>query len=72
MPIADTSGLREYVTEEVLAAKLKISKRSLATYRARRLIPFLKIGKLIRFNPCDVEVALAELTVKTAQRSIGA
>lgn len=58
------SLLEAYITEDELAASLKISKRSLANYRARKVIPFLKIGRVIRFNPAAVNAALEQLVVK--------
>lgn len=59
-----TPLLEKYITEDELAQALNVSKRSIATYRAQRVIPFMKIGRQIRFNPGDVKTALAQLTVR--------
>jgi excisionase family DNA binding protein len=49
--------------EQAVAEMLGITRRHLRTLRSRRLIPFVKIGKSVRFDPNAVIAAVARLTV---------
>jgi excisionase family DNA binding protein len=51
------------LTAEDLARLLRVSLRTIRTLTSRRSIPFLRIGKSIRFRPADVQRALKSLTV---------
>ncbi|HZS19169.1 MAG TPA: hypothetical protein VFA51_14670 [Candidatus Udaeobacter sp.] len=56
-----TNGAEQPVTTRQLAAHLQITTRTLATYRAKRLIPFWKINpRNFRYRISDVEKALAK------------
>jgi hypothetical protein len=52
------------VTEKEQAEILGISWHHLINLRTKRLIPFVKLGKSIRYNPAEVEKALKKLTVE--------
>ena len=51
-------------TEPEEARRLSISRRHLVNMRNRRLIPYLRLGTSIRYNPDAVDKALQLLTVK--------
>ena len=53
-----------YTTEEELAKELRVSQRHLINLRNRRLIPFVRLGRLIRYNRAAVEKAIQKLTVQ--------
>jgi hypothetical protein len=55
---------RKFVTSEEILNQLGCSSRHLANLRARRLIPFFRLGRLIRYDPEAVARALAKLEVK--------
>jgi hypothetical protein len=42
---------------------LRVCRRQLFNWREQGLIPYLKIGKAVRFRLSDVEAALEELTI---------
>jgi hypothetical protein len=46
------------------AAQIRISLRHLQNLCNKRLIPFIKLGKSIRFDPVAVQKALQKLEVK--------
>ncbi|CEF48934.1 unnamed protein product [uncultured bacterium] len=54
---------RVFVTERELAKELRISLRHLINLRNRRLVPHIKLGRLIRYDRTAVEKALEKLTV---------
>lgn len=60
---APRSPLRRLEREETTAELLGISKRHLRTLRAQRLIPYIKLGRVVRFDPEQVARAVARLTV---------
>lgn len=43
------------------AAHLQVSPRHLFNLRKRGLIKFVKVGKLVRFRPQDIQDAIANL-----------
>jgi excisionase family DNA binding protein len=47
-----------------LAASCNITVRTVDHWMTKRLIPYLKIGKSVRFNKVAVEKALDRFTVK--------
>jgi excisionase family DNA binding protein len=55
---------QKYITEFELSEELRVSQRHLINLRNRRLIPHLKLGRLIRYDRAAVEKALEKLTVK--------
>ena len=56
--------LKYYNTEEELAKELRVSQRHLINLRNRRLIPFVRLGRLIRYDRRAVAKALDKLTVR--------
>jgi excisionase family DNA binding protein len=61
------SPLPQLVDETSMIVALNISRRHLAELRARRLIPFVKLGRSVRFNPTAVAAAIEQLTVRPRQ-----
>lgn len=53
------------LTEKEMAADIAVSWRGLAEFRKRRLVPFIKLGRLVRYNRADVFKALEKLTVRS-------
>jgi len=51
------------MTRQELAAFLGVSQRTIDSYIANRRIPYVKLGRLIRFRVTDVERALKRFTV---------
>ena len=49
--------------DKELAAELNISVRHVINLRQRRKIPFIRLGKSIRFDPAAVNRALQKLSV---------
>ena len=52
------------LTEKEQAEELQCSLRHLANLRKRRLIPYVRLGRSIRFDPAAVERALTKLSVR--------
>ena len=44
-------------------ARLSVSKRTLDSLMQRRLIPYIKIGRSVRFDPQDVEEVIRKRRV---------
>ena len=59
---ADTESIR-LLTEQKLAEHLMICRRQLYNWRMAGLIPYLKLGKAVRFRPTDVQAALEKFTI---------
>jgi hypothetical protein len=56
------NGIERPVTTRQLAHHLQLTDRTIANYRAQRLIPFWRINsRNIRYRLSDVERALAKL-----------
>jgi len=53
-PLLDVSGLAE---------RLGVTERFVRRLVAERRVPFLKLGKFVRFDPRDIESWLAEASV---------
>ena len=53
----------ELITEQELANHLKVCRRQLYNWRVAGLIPYLKLGKAVRFRLSDVEHVLQTLTI---------
>jgi hypothetical protein len=47
-----------------MASELQISLRHLINLRNQRQVPFMKLGRLIRYDRAAVEKALQKLSVK--------
>ena len=61
-PPSDTP--RHLFTDNELAAYLRVCRRQLYSWRMSGLIPYIKIGKAVRFRLSDVESALASKTIQ--------
>ena len=55
-------SLDHLATTEDVAKLARVSKRTVQTWYYRRLIPGIKIGRLLRFRLADVQKALARYT----------
>lgn len=56
---------RMLLTEKEMADSLAISWRGLSEFRKRRMIPVVRLGRAIRYNPSEVARALEKLTVRS-------
>jgi excisionase family DNA binding protein len=52
------------ITETEMAEQLSCCKRHLITLRQKRLIPHVRLGRLVRYNPEAVAKALEKLTIR--------
>lgn len=52
------------ITEKELAAMLSVSWRHVQNLRNRRLIPHVRLGRVVRYRVQDVEKALERLTIR--------
>jgi excisionase family DNA binding protein len=57
------------ITKDELGEFLKVSARTVDTYIATRRIPYIKIGRLVRFKLADVEKALSRYTIEEVRLS---
>ena len=55
---------QQLYTAKELAVYLRVCRRQLYTWRMSGLIPYIKIGKAVRFRLADVEAVLATLTIQ--------
>ena len=55
----------QLLTERQLCEWLNVSKRNLFCWRMVGLIPYIKIGRAVRFRVADVERVLSTLTIGT-------
>lgn len=56
--------MKELITEEEQARQLHCSQRHLIRMRNRRMIPYVKLGRMIRYDPMKVAAAIEKLTIK--------
>ncbi len=56
--------MEQLLKEKLMAEQLRISSRTLRGWRARRLVPSIRIGKIIFYSPQDVVAALKERTIE--------
>jgi excisionase family DNA binding protein len=54
----------QLMTEKEVCAWLNTSKRNLFCWRTAKLIPFIKIGRAVRFRAADVQRALDSMTIQ--------
>ena len=52
------------ISEKAQAELLGCSLRHLVNMRNRRLIPYVRLGKLVRYDPAEVERAIQKLTIR--------
>ena len=50
--------MKQKVREKVIAELLGVSERTVRNWRASRIIPYTKVGRVILFDPESVERAL--------------
>jgi hypothetical protein len=62
-PRPSTTDSIRLLTEHKLSEHLMICRRQLYNWRMAGLIPYLKIGKAVRFRPADVQAALEKFTI---------
>lgn len=55
---------KQLLTNKELAQVLGCSWRHVMTLKDKRLIPYVQLGRLVRYNAQDVLKALGKLTVK--------
>lgn len=53
----------DLMTEQELAAHLKICRRQLYNWRTAGLIPYFKMGKAVRFRVADVAAAIERMRI---------
>jgi hypothetical protein len=58
---------RAFLTKAQLAEELQVCPRTLDNLMARRAIPYIKTGKIVRFSLPRVLQALARLEVKEVE-----
>ena len=58
---------RILIDEATMAARLSITERCLRDWRTRKIVPFYKVGKTVRFNPDAVFDALERYERKEVQ-----
>lgn len=51
------------LTETEVCAYLRIRPRQLYTWRIEGLVPYIKIGKALRFRKTDIDAALEKLRI---------
>ena len=56
--------MKHLITERELCGRLSCCRRTLAKFRSLRLIPYVRIGKMVRYDSEAVNAALEKLTVK--------
>jgi excisionase family DNA binding protein len=54
---------RRLKTEKEMAELLNVSQRHMLNLRIGRLIPYIKLGKSVRYNPDEVSRAIQKLTI---------
>jgi excisionase family DNA binding protein len=62
--LAPTPTIYQLITEKQVCAYLNVSKRNLYCWRMAGLIPYLKIGRAVRYRPADVEATLKRMTAQ--------
>ena len=56
--------MEQLLKEKLMAEQLRISSRTLRAWRTRRLVPSIRVGKVIFYSPQDVVAALKERTIE--------
>lgn len=62
---------RLLLTEKEQAALLSISANHLINLRRGRLVPHVRLGKSIRYNPVEVAKAVEKLTIREHTQTPG-
>jgi DNA-binding transcriptional MerR regulator len=58
----------QLLTEMEMAARLSVTPRTLRNWRSKRLVPFIKVRKVILFDPAKVLAALEKFERGSAVR----
>ena len=58
----ESRGYEPLMTEKEMAAYLRIRPRQLFNWRADGLVPFIRIGRAIRYRRTAVDAALEQLS----------
>lgn len=56
-------GTTTLITKKVLAARYSCTPRTINNLMRKRVLPYVKIGALVRFDPADCDRALAAFRV---------
>jgi hypothetical protein len=62
-PLHEMRGLED---KPGIAREIKVSRRTIDNYMARRVIPFIRIGRVVRFDVARVRAALRRFEVRAA------
>ena len=62
--LAPSPTLYQLMTEKEICTYLNVSKRNLYCWRMAGLIPYIKIGRAVRYRPAEVEAVLERMTVQ--------
>lgn len=62
MHAGENRGHESLMTEKEMAAYLQIKPRQLFNWRADGLIPFMRIGRSVRYRRSTVDAALDRMT----------
>lgn len=62
---APTPTLYQLMTEKQVCSYLNVSKRNLFCWRKAGLIPYIKIGRAVRYRANEVEAALNRMSRKS-------
>jgi excisionase family DNA binding protein len=57
-------------TREQIAEHFSVSVRTVANLQRRRVLPFCKVGRLVRFNLDDCEKALLKFQVRSVTERV--
>lgn len=60
--------MKQLLTEEQLAERIGVTGRCVRDWRSRKILPFLKIGRVVRFEADEVEAALRQYWRRTEAR----
>ena len=69
--LSRANGAREWATTDEIAARYKTCPKTVRHWRRLRRIPFVKIGRLVRFDigKCDAALDALETTIPTAHKA---
>jgi excisionase family DNA binding protein len=58
--------MKQRIREKIIAELLGVSERTVRNWRASRIIPYTKVGRIILFEPAAVERALLKFERKAS------
>lgn len=64
-PSAITPGVVTLINKKSLAARYSCTPRTINNLMRKGVLPYVKIGSLVRFDPADCDRALAAFRVKS-------